>query len=281
MKPTQSKLPHFITTSLWTLAGAALAGAAAYFLYTHGLFYLYTPLAIVFIIALCVIIWKRETKKDKARIARLYAEGILRHPREKPAIIEYGAATFIAAIISREDNTVVTAVEDCEKDHVAYFNNHRAEYTELGIESIEGIEKDELCWMNMIEQLTSNHYAVGIDWKLETEDILYNLNLIARKLRIPLDMEKLEITGKRIEKVRAWNDDDDSITWVALCEISSVLKTKGCALGNIEDGSDSYTLFLVPEDQTTKETLVKFANKYGRGISFNFERHRGPNALPF
>jgi hypothetical protein len=270
-----------MSSALWTLGGALLAGAVAFYLYLHGLFYLFTPLSIVFIIILSVIIWKRETQKDKARIARLYAEGILRHPQEKPAIIEYGAATFIAAIISRDDNTVVTAVEDCVKDHIAYFNNHRAEYTELGIESIENIEKDELCWMNMIEQLTAHHYAVVIDWKTETEDILYNLNFIAKKLRLPLDMEKLEISHERIWNHARWNDDDEPATRDALCEISTVLKSKGYALGDIDDGSDSYILFLTNEDQGIKETLVKLANKYGRRISFNFRRQRGNLSMPF
>jgi len=241
-------------------------------MFAHQLFYLFIPLAILVTVVICVFVWRRETKKSKARIERMYAEGLLRRPKEKPAVIDYDVLPEIVKIISRGDGAIAAEMESCAKDHAAYFENHRAEYAERGIYSIDGIEKEELCWMCMVDLLADNHYAVEIDWKTETEDILYNLNFIAVKIGLPIDMETLGINDERIENVRLIKDEDDSITWAALCEISTALKPKGSALGFIDIESDSYVLFLTEENQNSKETLIKLANRYGRTIGFEFQR---------
>jgi len=258
-----------------------LAVAAAFFLYFHGLFYLFVPLAILVIVILCVFIWKHEKKKVKFRIERMYAKGLLRRPAEKPAVIDYDILPEIAAVISRNDSMVVNNVAECAKDHAAYFENHCEEYQDRGIDSIDGRSKEEMCWLCMVDQLMDNDYAVEIDWKAETEDITYNLDFIIKKLCLPLDFDSMKINDERIERIRLENDDGDPITWAALCEISSALKVKGFVLGCIDIDSDSYVLFIVNDNRDTKENLVKLAVRYGRRIGFNFQRHLGVTTMPF
>jgi len=275
-------LPEKEKAILFYIIAIPLAVAAAFLLYFNGLFNLFIPLAILVIAILCVFIWKREKKKDKDRIERMYTEGLLRRPAEKPAVIDYAVLPEIAAVISSGDSAVVNNIAECVKDHAAYFENHREEYENRGIDSVDNKDKEEMCWLCMVDQLMDNNYAVEIDWKAETEDILYNLDFIVRKLRLPLDIDSLNINDERIERIRLENDDDDPITWVALYEISSALKAKDYAFGCIDIDSDSYVLFIAEENQDIKENLVNLAVRYGRRIGFNFQRHLGGvTTMPF
>jgi hypothetical protein len=256
-----------IKGALFYITATPIVGAIAFLLYFNGLFHLFLPFALVVTVALCVVVWKREGRKDKARIERMYAEGLLRSPVPKPAVIDYSVLPEIAAVIAQGDNAVVAAVTECTEDHFDYFENHRAEYAERGIESIETVLKEELCWSCVADQLTDNHYAVEIDWKTETEDILYNLDFIVKKLQFPIDLDSLGIDD-RLNRIYMYLDDDDHITRFALREISSALELKGYALGQIEMDSDAYVLFLTEKNQ--RERLVALANRYGRAIWFHF-----------
>ena len=99
---------------------------------------------------------------------------------------------------------------------------------ERGFET-EDSGKEEFCWLAMVDQPANNHYAAEVDWKAETEDILHNLNFIVVKLRLPIDLDSLGISGA------LWGAQ-------ALREISAALKNKGHTLGQIDIDSDSYVL---------------------------------------
>lgn len=68
--------------TLFYLLAIPLAMVFIYVLRFLESYYILLPVALILMVVLYVVIWKRESKKGKARIAELYDEGILQRSKE-------------------------------------------------------------------------------------------------------------------------------------------------------------------------------------------------------
>lgn len=97
---------------------------------------------------------------------------------------------------------------------------------------------------------TTFTYGAYIDYKAETDDIVYFLNKAIEKLDYPLTLEKTIVDAEH--------------TNIVLSNIDSLFQEKGYRLIDLDTGDDSYCLFIVTNENF--ETLKKL----GSPIDFNF-----------
>lgn len=173
----------------------------------------------------------------------------------------YALLTDIAALIAHDDGLVVAAVAECAADPEGWYEAHLAEYEARGIRIAEWAppQRDNICWLNLVDQLLARHYAVELDWKAGVEDIQYSLDLVAQRLQLDIDWTSVAITR-------------GSFADSALRQISAGLLEQGHALGCLDIDSNSYVLFLTePQEQ---QNLITLAQQVGLDDHFGFGQGR-------
>ena len=135
----------------------------------------------------------------------------------------------IVACITDNNQEVKSKLEACIKDSNVYLNM---------LDELYGIpdlpyhrNNEELYWVIMIDVLCFYNYVSELDWKIELEDFLYNLEYIKNIIEFDNSILREENENGELFGVDEW------------CKtINSVWEKEDMCIAQIEKESDSYVL---------------------------------------
>ena len=159
----------------------------------------------------------------------------------------------ITKMITNNDKMVIGKVSSCVEDIKKYFEDHREQYSDRGIDDFEEEEESVLCWLGMVDILDENGYVCERDYKDEKEDFVYFVNGLKGMSDYDLCIEE------------EWLDEDEGIN-----EWAEILDDKwaagGCCLASIDIDGDCFVLF--PAKVSEMETLNDYAETAGYRIDY-------------
>lgn len=167
-------------------------------------------------------------------------------PRSDGAVL-----TQLAQLISCGDEAVLREIEHCTGDPRSWFESHRSQYEERGVDTADDLKLVE--WLGLVDSLAAHGWVCERDWKDELEDFLFFLQTLKgyQSLQLPLDP--------------AWFTADGDIP--AWCDIlAAKWAARGVRVAAMDIDSDSYVLFPVLTAQLP--ALQKLASEIGRQIEF-------------
>jgi hypothetical protein len=174
--------------------------------------------------------------------------------------VDSSALLEIARIISHDDEDLLCELQECMKDPGRFLDGTLDSY-DAGDDLLDKASISRtVCWDFLLEQLIDFDYAAALDWKLEPEDVIFNIELLLEK-----DQESLDFS--------AAEEDADSDVETTLYRVSSMLENQPILLGQLEFDADSLVVFLT--EATEKETLITLAEEYGKYILFDFSPDSG------
>ena len=152
----------------------------------------------------------------------------------------------IASKLSGEDENVLSDVCECIVNTSDYFNSHKEDYENRGINY--ECKNEIIQWIGMVDSLLRNGYICECDYAEELDDVLACLGDLNGVKRHSLPLEQ------------CWFDERDEITdW---CEIiDQKWNPQGMCVAAIDIGSDSYVMFPCSPDHL--DALFGYANEAG------------------
>lgn len=157
----------------------------------------------------------------------------------------------ISGIITCEDSLVMEEIKELVADTKAYFDTHREQYEERGIDEFDDMEENEACWLGMVDILEKNEYVCERDYKDEKEDFITFVSRLNGVKQASLSLNE-DILDEEAD-VQKWCDVIDR-NW----------EENGYCIAAIDIGSDSYVLF--PAKLKELSRLNKNAEKAGYRI---------------
>lgn len=154
---------------------------------------------------------------------------------EETPVIDYQPLIEIAKILTGDDYKAVESIKMLVNSPEEFEVNYRdwLKERDFPVESMSDIIA--AYWLTGYD--TPYDFGGYIDWKSETEDILFNLEDSIKNKNYDINLEDIDFS-------------DDDFTDVALFKTSNYLKGKGLVLVNWNTESDSYHIFII-EKKTT------------------------------
>ena len=167
----------------------------------------------------------------------------------------------IASILSANDRKIIKKLEIILEDFCNYLRKDMTlryiddEINNLSDKEKIKLKKIELKIVAMILLLSENGYICYLDWKCELEDF----QMISEAMKkVGIDENICNIEDLNLD------EDDDIEIWSE--EFNKVFSKKDIFIGNINTGSDSYSIFPINKENFKK--LKELGNRIGMKIDF-------------
>lgn len=149
---------------------------------------------------------------------------------EEKQVIDYRPLIKIAKILTNDDYKAIESIKTLVNSPEVFVEKYPDWLEEMGfpIESMSDVIT--AYWLTGYD--TPYNFGGYIDWKSETEDILFSLEDSIKKKNYDINWEDIDFL-------------DDDFTDVALFKMSNYLKGKGLVLVNWNTESDSYHIFII------------------------------------
>lgn len=155
----------------------------------------------------------------------------------------------IARLISNGDQAVLCEISACTQAPQAWFESHREQYSQRGINTAGSLEWIQ--WLGLADILAGHNYVCERDWKDERDDFLFFLQQLKGFQALHLSVDP------------AWLDGGQDIPiWCNI--LAEQWEPQGVRIAAIGIDSDSYVLFPCPVAQLP--TLQRLAGELGQYI---------------
>lgn len=161
-----------------------------------------------------------------------------------------GIAADIFKTICGGNEKAAQEIDRCTSSPREYAEKNAAQLAERGL-SPDDTDTDTLMWIGCVDILIENAYAAELDFKCESEDLIFALN----------GLRSLALRGIRFEE-DVLDDSADITAWLGT--LDQRLGEYGLCIGGVDIDSDSYVVFLT--DIETLERLKETANGIGHKI---------------
>ncbi len=159
------------------------------------------------------------------------------------------ALLAIGTLLAPKAKRLHALVTQAFEQPAAYVAAHRKELSERGIAKPCG----NLAWIALIDALEDANGLVEIDWKTDTEDLVAAIRTLHR--------------GFKLRKLTE-DEDDDLSTWELLEIAGAAVRKKGVRLAQLDMGSDSYCLVVVPDARVPELKRLAKQGGYANAVLF-------------
>jgi hypothetical protein len=204
--------------------------------------------------------WMMSDVKKQGFFQRLFGKKQAAEP--SPKIFDYSVLSEMTAIITNGSNRAVSEMEPLAQSVAAFAEAHSDWCGEMGVNTSGERQAETLnifaYWLTGYTATRDKtkdpaQFGAYIDWKEETEDILWGLSEADKNLGYGLNLGEIQFSG-------------DESTDRALSAIDKFLSQKGLALTTLDTQSDCYHLFVLRGGDF--ERLTRLAERVG----FRFTR---------
>lgn len=171
--------------------------------------------------------------------------------------VDYSELIEISRILSNDNKGLVDDVTLMANDYEKFQQAHEKWCSEMWEESLNRHSALLLIaayWFVGYE--TSHQFGAYIDWKEETEDILWQLNGAIDSLGYSLNLNKIVFTG-------------EEFTDEALDKINAYLGVEDYTLVTLDTDSDCYHLFIVSNEKLDR--LIYLGQSIGYTFFYNYK----------
>ncbi len=137
----------------------------------------------------------------------------------------------ICKILCLDDPTLLSEVQLAKAQPLHYYERFEDNLFERGIEDPTQVQP----WLALVDGLISRHYCVELDWKMEANELAFQLG----KLKSLTGLDDILF---KLSQSKTTNED-------ALKTAANFLKEKDFCLLQLDIGSDSYPLVVVKISQ--------------------------------
>ncbi|EUJ40191.1 hypothetical protein PWEIH_04628 [Listeria weihenstephanensis FSL R9-0317] len=166
--------------------------------------------------------------------------------------VDYSKLIEIARILSNDNKGLVDDATLMANDYEKFQQTYEKWCLEMWEDSLDNHNARLLTaayWFVGYE--TSHQFGAYIDWKEETEDILWQLKSAIDSLGYSLNLDKIVFTG-------------EEATDEALDKINAYFLMEGYTLVTLDTDSDCYHLFIIPNEKLDRLICL------GQSIGFTF-----------